>query len=263
MSALARRCDDRRTLVLTARFAPAGLALTCLALAFAIATGAVALPDLPGALADATRSLDAWIYPAIAGLIFLECSLLLGWLVHGELVLLAGGVAAERGDASVLAIIALAATAAVAGDAVSFLFGRRLGRPFLELPRRPRRPRRRPARARRRLLRPPRRQGRLPRPLHRLLPRHDAVRRGQLRPGAALAAALQRRQRAHLDHHVRRHRLRVLRDDGHRGRHGDARRVRRRPRSRSPRSSPARAGPARGRSRSAASPTTVMVRGWG
>jgi membrane-associated protein len=120
-------------LALTARFAPAGLALTCIALAFAIATGAVTLPDLPGALADATRSLDVWIYPAIAGLIFLECSLLLGWLVHGELVLLAGGVAAERGDASVLAIIALAATAAVAGDAVSFLFGRRLGRPFLEL----------------------------------------------------------------------------------------------------------------------------------
>ena len=49
--------------------------------------------------------------------------------VHGELVLLAGGVAAERGDASLLAILALAAAAAVAGDAVSFLLGRGLGRP--------------------------------------------------------------------------------------------------------------------------------------
>jgi membrane protein DedA with SNARE-associated domain len=132
MSAAAARCDDPATLVLTARLAPAGLALTGLALAFAIAIGAVAVPDLPGTLADATRSLDAWIYPAIAGLIFLESSLLVGWLVHGELVLVAGGVAAERGDASVLAIVALAAAAAVAGDAVSFLLGRRLGRPFLE-----------------------------------------------------------------------------------------------------------------------------------
>lgn len=115
----------------TARHVPAALALAGLALAVAIASGAVALPDLPGALTDATRSLDAWIYPAIAALIFLESSLFLGWLVHGELVLLAGGVAAERGDASLLAILALAAAAAVAGDAVSFLLGRGLGRPFL------------------------------------------------------------------------------------------------------------------------------------
>ena len=75
MSAAAVHCDDPATLVLTARLAPAGLELTGLALAFAIAIGAVAVPDLPGALADATRSLDAWIYPAIAGLIFLESSL--------------------------------------------------------------------------------------------------------------------------------------------------------------------------------------------
>ena len=117
---------------MTARFAPAGLALAGIALALAIAAGAVALPDVPGTLTDATRSLDAWIYPAIAGLIFLESSLLLGWLVHGELVLLAGGVAAERGDASLLAIVALAAAAAMAGDAVSFLLGRHLGRPVVE-----------------------------------------------------------------------------------------------------------------------------------
>jgi membrane-associated protein len=41
-------------------------------------------------------------------------------------------VAAERGDASLAVVVALAATAAVAGDVVSFLLGRRLGRPFLE-----------------------------------------------------------------------------------------------------------------------------------
>ena len=112
--------------------APAGLAIAGVALAIAIGTGTLAVPDLVGALSDATRSLGPWIYPAIAGLIFLESTVLLGWLVHGELVLLLGGVAAERGDALLVGIIALTAAAAVAGDITSFLLGRRLGRPFLE-----------------------------------------------------------------------------------------------------------------------------------
>ena len=63
---------------------------------------------------------------------FLETTVLLGFVIHGELALLLGGVAAERGDASLLAMIALVCTAAVAGDLVSLLIGRRLGRPFLE-----------------------------------------------------------------------------------------------------------------------------------
>ena len=119
--------------VFTARFVPAGLAIAGVALAVAIATRAVAVPDLAGALSEATRSLGAWIFPAVAALIFLETTVLVGFLIHGELALLVGGVAAaERGDASLVLIIALAAAAAVCGDTVSFLLGRRLGRPFLE-----------------------------------------------------------------------------------------------------------------------------------
>jgi membrane-associated protein len=102
-------------------------------LAFAIVAGAIAVPDLAGALSDATGSLGGWIYPAVAALIFLETTALLGFLIHGELVLLVGGVAAERGHASVVLVVALAATAAIVGDVVSFLLGRRLGRPFIEL----------------------------------------------------------------------------------------------------------------------------------
>ena len=64
--------------------------------------------------------------------VFLETTALVGFVIHGELALLVGGVAAERGDVALPAIIALAAAAAVAGDLVSFLLGRRLGRPFLE-----------------------------------------------------------------------------------------------------------------------------------
>jgi membrane-associated protein len=117
----------------TARFAAAGLAITGIGLAVAIGAGAVAVPDLAGALSDATGSLGGWIYLAVAALIFLETTALLGFLIHGELVLLVGGVAAERGDASLSLLVLLAAAAAVGGDVVSFLLGRRLGRPFIEL----------------------------------------------------------------------------------------------------------------------------------
>jgi membrane protein DedA with SNARE-associated domain len=130
------RCDDPPALVhraaFTARFAPAVLAIAGLGLAVAIAAGAIAVPDLAGALSDATDSIGAWIYPAIAALIVLETTALVGFVIHGELVLLVGGVAAERGDATLLLVIAVAACAAVTGDALSLLLGRRLGRPFIE-----------------------------------------------------------------------------------------------------------------------------------
>jgi membrane protein DedA with SNARE-associated domain len=118
-----------RTSILPARLMFLGLALAGAALAF----GVIDVPDLAGAFSDAAGSLDAWIYPAAAALIFLETTTLVGFVIHGELVLLIAGVTAERGDASLPLVIALAAAAAVAGDLVSFLGGRRLGRPFLEL----------------------------------------------------------------------------------------------------------------------------------
>lgn len=117
---------------LISRFAPAGLAAAGVGLAIAIAIGVVSVPDLAGAASDATRSLGAWVYLAVALLIFLETTLLVGFVIHGELALLVAGVAAERGDVSLPVIIALAWGAAVAGDTVSYFLGRRLGRPFLE-----------------------------------------------------------------------------------------------------------------------------------
>jgi membrane protein DedA with SNARE-associated domain len=123
---------DERPGVLTARLVPACLAVAGLGLVAAIATGALAVPDLAGELSDATASLGGWVYLAVGGLIFLETTALLGFVVHGELVLLVGGVAAERGDAALLPLVVVAAAAAVAGDATSLLLGRRLGRPFLE-----------------------------------------------------------------------------------------------------------------------------------
>ena len=114
------------------QLAPVGLAAAGVALAVAIATGAIAVPDLAGALSDATDSIGAWVYLAVPALVFLETTALAGFFIHGELALLAGGVAAERGDASLALLIAVTWAAAVTGDSVSLLLGRRLGRPFLE-----------------------------------------------------------------------------------------------------------------------------------
>ena len=113
------------------QLAPVAVAAAGVALAVAIAAGAIAVPDLADAVADATDSLGGWIYLAVPALIFLETTALAGFVIHGELALLAGGVAAERGDASLALLIALTWAAAVAGDSLSLLLGHRLGRPFL------------------------------------------------------------------------------------------------------------------------------------
>jgi membrane protein DedA with SNARE-associated domain len=110
------------------RTAGQGATLAAIAVLLAIALGAVAVPDL----ADATSPLGIWIHFALPLCIFLETTILVGFLVHGELVLLVSGVAAARGEASLLVLIGLAWAAAVAGDAFGLHLGRTLGRPFLE-----------------------------------------------------------------------------------------------------------------------------------
>ena len=123
----------------------------------------------------------------VVAFVFLETTVLLGFFIHGELVLMLSGVAAARGDASLVALIVLAWAAAVAGDVVGVLLGRRLGRPFIE--RHGRRVRLGPER----LARVDgffERHGRKALFLGRFtgLPAlDDAVRRGQRRPGGAPA----------------------------------------------------------------------------
>jgi membrane-associated protein len=114
------------------RFSGLLAALAALGLAIAIVVGAVEVPDLAGALRDATESLGGWVYLGVAALVFVETTVLLGFVIHGELALMVGGVAAAGGEALLPLLIALTCAAAVTGDLVSFLLGRRLGRPFLE-----------------------------------------------------------------------------------------------------------------------------------
>jgi membrane protein DedA with SNARE-associated domain len=98
----------------------------------AIAIGAIELPNVADAMEDVTAPLGVWIHLVVVAFVFFETTVLLGFVIHGELVLMLSGVAASRGDASLPVLIALAWAAAVAGDVVSLRLGRGLGRPFLE-----------------------------------------------------------------------------------------------------------------------------------
>jgi membrane protein DedA with SNARE-associated domain len=83
-----------------------------------ITVGAIDMPD---------GALGGWIYLIVLGLVLAETTVMLGFVIHGELVLMLAGVAAARGDASVALLIALAWAAAVGGDVIGVLLGRRLG----------------------------------------------------------------------------------------------------------------------------------------
>jgi membrane-associated protein len=65
-----------------------------------VATGVVPLPDVDGPLEDASRTLGAWAYPAVAGFAFLETGAFAGLLVPGETAVVVGGVVAERAGSS-------------------------------------------------------------------------------------------------------------------------------------------------------------------
>ena len=97
-----------------------------------VVAGVVPLPDLDAALEDASDTLGAWTYAAVAGFAFLETGALVGLAVPGETAVVLGGVVAARGDVELVPLIGLVWLAAASGDLVSFMLGRRLGRPFLK-----------------------------------------------------------------------------------------------------------------------------------
>jgi len=109
-----------------------GAAALTAAVAIAVVAGAIPVPDVSGTLEDASRTLGAWAYPAVGALAFLETGAFVGLAVPGETAVVVGGVVAASGDVELVPMIGLVWLAAAAGDLVSFLIGRRLGRPFLE-----------------------------------------------------------------------------------------------------------------------------------
>ena len=78
-----------------------------------------------------------WVGAAFAGHGYLIMAVLIagesaGLPLPGETSLLAGAVAAERGHLDIYLVILIAAGAAIVGDNIGYLFGRRVGRGLLE-----------------------------------------------------------------------------------------------------------------------------------
>ncbi|MBS1678351.1 MAG: bifunctional DedA family/phosphatase PAP2 family protein [Actinobacteria bacterium] len=87
--------------------------------------------DLEKILEDVSHALGAWTYALVGVFAFAETGAFIGLVAPGETVMLLGGAVAGQGAINVYVTIALAWTAACAGDVTSFFLGRRLGRDFL------------------------------------------------------------------------------------------------------------------------------------
>ena len=77
-----------------------------------------------------------WIEPAfvvagyaiIAGGVAMERSIFIGLIVPGDLILALGGVYASQQKMSLLLVIVIGTLAAIAGESLGFLLGRKIGR---------------------------------------------------------------------------------------------------------------------------------------
>ena len=74
------------------------------------------------------------VYAVVWGFLFAECGLLLGFLLPGDTILFGAGLlaASPTSDVNLLVLVTGAFVAAVAGNEVGYLSGRRYGRTWLE-----------------------------------------------------------------------------------------------------------------------------------
>jgi membrane-associated protein len=72
-------------------------------------------------------------YVVVAGIVFIETGLLLGFFLPGDSLLFSAGlVAAARDDINIVFLILIIFLAAFIGDQVGYVIGRKVGRPYLE-----------------------------------------------------------------------------------------------------------------------------------
>jgi membrane-associated protein len=72
-------------------------------------------------------------YVVIAGIIFVETGLLIGFFLPGDSLLFSAGlVAAARDDINIVFLVIAIFLAAFIGDQVGYVIGRKVGRPYLE-----------------------------------------------------------------------------------------------------------------------------------
>jgi membrane-associated protein len=73
------------------------------------------------------------LYVVIAGIIFVETGLLIGFFLPGDSLLFSAGlVAAARDDINIAFLVFAVFLAAFIGDQVGYVIGRKVGRPYLE-----------------------------------------------------------------------------------------------------------------------------------
>jgi membrane protein DedA with SNARE-associated domain len=96
------------------------------------AGGGIGLPDGEKAVDRAADGLDGWIYPFAIAMAFFETTIPPITLVYpGEWGLMLCGAIAGAGRADIVPLLAIGWLVSALGDSVTFLLGRRLGRPFL------------------------------------------------------------------------------------------------------------------------------------
>ena len=90
-------------------------------------------PDisLQNTLNDVAKKVGKWTYPIVGIAAFVETAAFVGLVLPGETVVILGGAVAGQGETSVVLTIGIVWFCAAAGDTVSFLLGRRLGRGFI------------------------------------------------------------------------------------------------------------------------------------
>jgi membrane protein DedA with SNARE-associated domain len=125
--ALAGVLAGRRRLSNRARAVLAGAACALLI----VGTGLVDVPDPERAIRGLGSTLGPYMYVLVGVMAFLETGAAVGLVAPGELTVILGGVAAGQGEIELLPLIALVWVCAVAGDILSYVLGRRLGRGFL------------------------------------------------------------------------------------------------------------------------------------
>lgn len=94
-------------------------------------SGVVHPPPLEQVVRDIGQVLGPYTYILVGVMAFVETGAFIGLIAPGETVVIVGGVVAGQGEIDIIILIGLVWACAFAGDTVSFLLGRRLGRAFL------------------------------------------------------------------------------------------------------------------------------------
>ena len=118
-----RRRHHGRAVLVVGALAAVGAAL--------IGFGVIELPNVEQLIEDAGQALGKWTYLAVGVLAFLETGAFIGLVAPGETTVIVGGLVAGQGQISLLVLIAIVWSCAVAGDLTSYYLGRRLGREFM------------------------------------------------------------------------------------------------------------------------------------